>query len=90
VTAFVVGAERPRVLDGSILNIALPSIQDDLGFSRQSLRWVVSGCVLTFGGLTRAKDKIRTALVLLRDQDRSRWDRARIAEGRALLDRRSP
>src|SRR5918995_1155626 len=38
------------VLDASILNIALPSIKDDLGFSQQSLQWVVSGYVLTYGG----------------------------------------
>jgi len=38
------------VLDASILNIALPSIKDDLGFSQQSLLWVVNGYILTYGG----------------------------------------
>jgi EmrB/QacA subfamily drug resistance transporter len=38
------------VLDASILNIALPSIKDDLGFSQQSLQWVVNGYILTYGG----------------------------------------
>jgi EmrB/QacA subfamily drug resistance transporter len=38
------------VLDASILNIALPSIKSDLGFSQQSLQWVVSGYILTYGG----------------------------------------
>lgn len=38
------------VLDASILNVALPSIQSDLEFSRQSLQWVVSGYVLAYGG----------------------------------------
>src|SRR3954447_3467357 len=37
-------------LDVSIVNVALPSIRDDLDFSQQSLQWVVSGYVLTYGG----------------------------------------
>jgi EmrB/QacA subfamily drug resistance transporter len=38
------------VLDGTIVNIALPSIQRDLGFSQSGLAWVVNAYVLTFGG----------------------------------------
>jgi EmrB/QacA subfamily drug resistance transporter len=38
------------VLDLSIVNVALPSIQTDLGFSPEDLQWVVSGYALTFGG----------------------------------------
>ncbi|TML87578.1 MAG: MFS transporter [Actinobacteria bacterium] len=38
------------VLDASILNIALPSIKNDLGFSQQSLQWVINGYILTYGG----------------------------------------
>jgi EmrB/QacA subfamily drug resistance transporter len=38
------------VLDASILNIALPSIKHDLGFTQQSLQWVISGYILTYGG----------------------------------------
>ncbi len=38
------------VLDVSIVNIALPSIEEDLGFSEKNLQWVVSGYALTFGG----------------------------------------
>jgi EmrB/QacA subfamily drug resistance transporter len=38
------------VLDVSIVNVALPSIQDDLDFSVENLQWVVSGYALTFGG----------------------------------------
>ncbi len=38
------------VLDGTIVNVALPSIRDDLGFSQTSLAWVVNGYLLTFGG----------------------------------------
>jgi len=37
-------------LDVSIVNVALPSIRHDLAFSQQSLQWVVSGYVLTYGG----------------------------------------
>ena len=38
------------VLDVSIVNVALPSIQDDLGFSDTGLQWVVNGYTLTFAG----------------------------------------
>jgi EmrB/QacA subfamily drug resistance transporter len=38
------------ILDASILNIALPSIKTDLGFSQQSLLWVVNGYILAYGG----------------------------------------
>ena len=38
------------VVDGSIVNVALPSIQHDLHFSQQNLQWVASGYVLTYGG----------------------------------------
>jgi EmrB/QacA subfamily drug resistance transporter len=38
------------VLDGTIVNIALPAIQRDLGFSQAGLAWVVNAYVLTFGG----------------------------------------
>jgi len=38
------------VLDTTIVNVALPSIRTDLGFSETSLAWVVNAYVLTFGG----------------------------------------
>src|SRR6187200_1884650 len=38
------------VLDATIVNVALPSIQDDLNFSQSSLAWVVNAYLLTFGG----------------------------------------
>ena len=38
------------VLDASIVNIALPSIGEDVGISQENLSWVVNGYVLTFGG----------------------------------------
>ena len=38
------------ILDASIVNVALPSIQQDLGFTATGLAWVVNGYLLTFGG----------------------------------------
>ena len=38
------------VLDATIVNVALPSIKDDLGFSETSLAWVVNAYLLTYGG----------------------------------------
>src|SRR3954447_23569841 len=38
------------VLDASIVNVALPSIQTDLNFSQENLQWVVNACTLVFGG----------------------------------------
>ena len=38
------------VLDIAIVNVALPSIQDDLGFSQENLQWVISAYALFFGG----------------------------------------
>ncbi|HYW26433.1 MAG TPA: DHA2 family efflux MFS transporter permease subunit [Terriglobales bacterium] len=39
------------VLDATIVNVALPSIQRDLGFSQASLAWVVNAYLIPFGGL---------------------------------------
>src|SRR5207344_2472963 len=44
VTQFVV------VLDIAVVNVALPSIQKDLGFSQENLQWVISAYALVFGG----------------------------------------
>jgi EmrB/QacA subfamily drug resistance transporter len=43
-------ADLMIVLDSTIVNVALPSIHDDLGFSDSSLAWVVNAYLLTFGG----------------------------------------
>jgi len=57
------------ILDASILNIALPSIKNDLGFSQQSLQWVVNGYILTYGGFLllggRMADLLGRRLVLV-------------------------
>src|ERR1700741_3873340 len=39
------------VLDMTIVNVALPSIQADLGFSQASLAWVVNAYLIAFAGL---------------------------------------
>jgi EmrB/QacA subfamily drug resistance transporter len=39
------------VIDATIVNVALPSIQDDLGFSQSNLAWVVNAYLIAFGGL---------------------------------------
>src|SRR3954462_1217460 len=39
------------VLDATIVNVALPSIQDDLGFSQADLAWVVNAYLIACGGL---------------------------------------
>ncbi len=60
----MVGSERTRwfalallcavqfmvVLDVAIVNVALPAIQTDLGFSQENLQWVISAYALVFGG----------------------------------------
>jgi EmrB/QacA subfamily drug resistance transporter len=39
------------VLDVTVVNVALPTIQDDLGFSTSNLAWVVNAYLIAFGGL---------------------------------------
>jgi EmrB/QacA subfamily drug resistance transporter len=39
------------VLDVTVVNVALPTIQDDLGFSQSNLAWVVNAYLIAFGGL---------------------------------------
>src|SRR5215207_271124 len=49
--ALLCGAFVMVLLDGTIVLVALPSIQADIGFSEQGLQWVLSAYALTFGGL---------------------------------------
>src|SRR2546421_9058714 len=44
------GIQFLDVVDSSITNVAFPSIQHALHFSQQSLQWVASGYLLTYGG----------------------------------------
>jgi EmrB/QacA subfamily drug resistance transporter len=57
------------VLDIAIVNVALPSIQTDLGFSQENLQWVISAYALLFGGFLllggRAADLIGRRRVFL-------------------------
>ena len=48
--ALLCAAEFMVVLDFSIVNVALPAIQKNLGFSQQNLQWIISAYALTFGG----------------------------------------
>src|SRR3954466_13020247 len=56
-------------VDASIVNVALPSIRTDLGFSIQNLQWVLSGYLLTYGGVMllggRAADLLGRRRVLV-------------------------
>ena len=49
--AIISAAQLMIVLDTSVVNIALPSVQADLGFSVANLPWVVNAYVVAFGGL---------------------------------------
>src|SRR6188474_1809006 len=48
--ALLLAVQFMVVLDIAIVNVALPSIQVDLGFSQENLQWVVSAYALFFGG----------------------------------------
>jgi len=48
--ALIVAAQFMVVLDVAIVNVALPSIKTDLGFSQESLQWVVTSYSILFGG----------------------------------------
>ncbi len=49
--AIMLGAQLMIILDATVVNIALPHIQDGLHFSATNLAWVMNGYTLTFGGL---------------------------------------
>ena len=48
--ALIVTAQFMVILDVAIVNVALPSIKSDLGFSQTSLQWVISAYAIMFGG----------------------------------------
>jgi MFS family permease len=48
--ALVVTAQFMVILDATIVNVALPSIQRDLGFAQENLQWVISAYAIMFGG----------------------------------------
>src|ERR687887_1921947 len=49
--AVIVAAQFMVVLDVAIVNVALPSIKDDLHFTQESLQWVVTAYAILFGGV---------------------------------------
>ena len=49
--ALIVTAQFMVILDVAIVNVALPSIKTDLGFSETSLQWVISAYAILFGGM---------------------------------------
>ncbi len=49
--AVIVTAQFMVVLDVAIVNVALPSIKSDLGFSQESLQWVITAYSILFGGV---------------------------------------
>ena len=63
-------------VDASIVNVALPSIRSDLGFSEQALQWVPSAYLLTYGGFMllggRAADLLGRRRVLVAGTVRDR------------------
>jgi EmrB/QacA subfamily drug resistance transporter len=67
--AFLCGVAFLDFVDASIVNVALPSIRQNLHFSIQSLQWVLSGYLLTYGGFMllggRAADLIGRRRVLV-------------------------
>ncbi len=66
---FLCGVAFLDFIDASIVNVALPSIRHSLHFSIQSLQWVLSGYLLTYGGFMllggRAADLIGRRRVLM-------------------------
>src|SRR3954464_7528030 len=47
------------VLDATVVNVALPDIQSDLGFSQSGLAWVVNAYLIAFGGLLLLAGRLR-------------------------------
>ena len=74
--ALLCGAFFMVLLDGTIVLVALPSIEADIGFSEHGLQWVLSAYALTFGGLLllggRAADLLGRRRVRGRGSARSR------------------
>src|SRR5256885_112793 len=62
VLAVVAIAQFMVILDSTVVNVALPTIRGDLGFSEQSLSWVLNAYTLMFGGFLllggRAADRL--------------------------------
>ncbi|HEX4734770.1 MAG TPA: MFS transporter [Thermoleophilaceae bacterium] len=62
VLALVAVAQFMVVLDATVVNVALPTIQTSLGFSEQSLSWVLNAYTLIFGGFLLLGGRLADAL----------------------------
>jgi MFS family permease len=75
------------VLDATVVNVALPAIQNDLGFSQSSLAWVVNAYLIAFGGLLllagRLGDLISRRGIFWPALGCSRWPHCCVASRRA-------
>ena len=80
--ALLCGAFFMVILDAAIVTVALPSIEDELGFSAQGLQWVVSAYALTFAGLLLLGVRVDSATRGSRG-DRATAQRATPARARA-------
>src|SRR4051812_49986950 len=58
VLALVGTAQLMVILDATIVNIALPSAQESLGFSTESRQWVITAYALAFGSLLLVGGKL--------------------------------
>src|SRR5919206_2555545 len=69
ILAVVATAFFMTILDVSIVNVALPSIAEDLNFSQENLQWVITAYAITFGGFLllggRAADLIGRRVVFM-------------------------
>ncbi len=57
--ALIVTAQFMVILDVAIVNVALPSIKTDLGFSDTGLQWVITAHAILFGGTLRSSASAR-------------------------------
>ena len=68
------------VLDATVVNVALPSIQNDLGLSEANLQWIVNAYTLVFGGFLllggRAGDLLGRKRLFLSASSSSPWRRS--------------
>ncbi|WP_436499697.1 MFS transporter [Actinokineospora sp. HUAS TT18] len=60
--ALIAAAQFVVIMDTSIIGVALPRIQEDLGFSQESLSWVFNAYVVAFGGLLLLGGKLSDLL----------------------------
>ena len=77
------------VLDATVVNVALPSIKDDLNFTQSNLAWVVNAYLIAFGGSLLLAGRLGDLLGHRRDlHDRPGRVHGRLAPVRAVADAR--